>query len=76
MALFDRSHTGSYSPFIVKIWPYLKPFRRYSASKNGLTLKCGFGVVIENGAVRQTMYDFLLVRQCYYSSILYRLRVI
>jgi len=34
--------------------------------------------VIENGAVRQTMYDFLLVRYCRpnYSSILYRLRVI
>jgi len=30
--------------------------------------------VIENGAVRQTMYDFLLVRHCNYSSILYRLR--
>jgi len=32
--------------------------------------------VIENGAVRQTMYDFLLVWYCNYSSILYRLRVI
>jgi len=32
--------------------------------------------VIENGAVQQTMYDFLLVRHCSYSSILYRLRVI
>jgi len=32
--------------------------------------------VIENGAVRQTMYNFLLVRHCDYSSILYRLRVI
>ena len=32
--------------------------------------------VIENGAVWQTMYDFLLVRHCNYSSILYRLRVI
>jgi len=27
--------------------------------------------VIENGAVRWTMYDFLLVRHCNYSSILY-----
>jgi len=26
--------------------------------------------VIENGAVRQTMYDFLLARHCDYSSIL------
>jgi len=32
--------------------------------------------VIENGAVQQTMYDFLSVRHCSYSSILYRLRVI
>ena len=32
--------------------------------------------VIENGAVQQTMYDFLLVCHCNYSSILYRLRVI
>jgi len=31
--------------------------------------------VIENGAVRQTMYDFLLVRHCNYSSILYSLWV-
>ena len=29
--------------------------------------------VIEKGAVRQTMYDFLLVRHCNYSSILYHL---
>ena len=27
--------------------------------------------VIENGAVRQTMYDFLLVRHCNYRSVLY-----
>jgi len=34
--------------------------------------------VIENGAVRQTVYDFLrvLVRHCNYSSILYRLQII
>ena len=29
--------------------------------------------VIENGAVRQTMYDFLFVRHGKYSFILYRL---
>jgi len=28
--------------------------------------------VIENGAVRYIMYDFLLVRYCKYSSIWYR----
>ena len=27
------------------LWPYLQPFWRYSASKNGLTLKPGFGVL-------------------------------
>ena len=32
--------------------------------------------VIENGAVRLTMYNFLLVRHFNYSSILYHLRVI
>ena len=32
--------------------------------------------VIENGAVRQTMYDFLLLRHSNYSSILYHFRVI
>jgi len=31
---------------------------------------------LENGAVRQTMYDFLLIRHCNYSYILYHLRVI
>ena len=36
----------------------------------------GLFKVIENGAVRQTMYDFLLVRHCNYRSILYHLRVI
>jgi len=32
--------------------------------------------VIENGAVRYIIYDFLLVRHCKYSSILYRFFVI
>jgi len=38
----------------------------------------GFGSfkVTEDAAVRQTMYDFLLVRHCNYSSNLYRLQVI
>jgi len=47
---------------------------RYSASKNGVTLKPGVGVFfkfIENCAIRWAIYDFLLVRHCKYSSILY-----
>jgi len=49
----------------------------FAASSNGLTLKSGFGSfkIIENDAIRQTMYDFLLVRHCKYNSILYCLRV-
>ena len=39
-------------------------------------LGLGSSKVIEDGAVRQTMYDFSLVRHCNYSSILYRLRII
>jgi len=51
---FESMGTVSYSPSIVTIRPYLQPFWRYLASKNGLTLKSGFGSfkVIENGAVR------------------------
>jgi len=49
--------------FRVKEWP-------------DLDLGLGLFKVIENGAVRLTMYDFLLVRYCNYSSILYHLRVI
>jgi len=33
--------------FHSKLWLYLQPFRRYPASKNGLTLKCGCGVVVQ-----------------------------
>jgi len=36
-----------------------------------VTLKPGVFKVIQNGAVRQTIYDFLLVRQYKYSSIMY-----
>ena len=40
------------------------------------SLGLGSYKVIENGAFRQTMYDFLLVCHCDYSSILHRLCVI
>jgi len=41
---FESLGTVSYSPSIV-IWPLYATILRYSASKNGLTLKSGFGVV-------------------------------
>jgi len=41
MVPFEGLGTVPYAP----IWPYLSPFRTYSASKNDLTLKSGFGVV-------------------------------
>jgi len=50
--------------------------RKSPREVQGLTLKSvGLFKVIKNGAVRQTI-NFLLVRHCNYSSILYRSRVI
>ena len=45
-----------------------RTFLRYSASKNGVTLKLGVGVVQDH---RQTIYDFLLVGHCKYNCSLY-----
>jgi len=41
---FKSLGTVSYSNSIVTMAVF-KPFRRYSASKNGLILKSGFGVI-------------------------------
>jgi len=62
----------------VTICLYLVRFLRYSASKNGVTLKLGVRSckVNENGDVRWTIYNFLSVCHCKYSSILYRFWVI
>ena len=78
MAPFDRSHTSSYSPSIVTMAVSLAILGDIQPQGMAWPWNVGLGSfkVIENGAVRETMYDFLLVRHCDYSSILYRLRVI
>ena len=51
---------------------YLVPFLRYLASANGVILKSrfrSFKVIEKNGAVRQTIYDLLLVGHCQYSCL-------
>ena len=55
----------------LKLCLYLVPFMIYSSSKNGVTLKPEYESfkVIENGAVRYTIHDFLLVSRCNYTSI-------
>ena len=72
---FESLDAVSYSPSIVTMAVSVA-FVRYSVSMNGVTLKTRLGSfkVIENGAVRQTMYDFLSVGHCKYSSILYHFR--
>ena len=43
---FESLGTVSYSPSIVTKEANVQPFRRYSALKNGLTLKCAFIIII------------------------------
>ena len=47
----QRQNLISIIDYDVCILEYLQPFWRYSTSKNGLTLKSGYGV-IEKGAIR------------------------
>jgi len=65
--------TVSYSPFIVTMAVSVSHFGDIQR-ENDLTLNFGFGVVQWRGSI--DMHDFLLVRHCNYSSILYGLRVI
>jgi len=79
MAPFDRSHTSSYSSFIVTMaGRIISHFGDIQRQRMAWPWNVGLGLfkVIENGKVRQTMYDFLLVHHCNYNSILYCLRVI
>jgi len=75
MVPFESLGAVSYSPSIVTMTVSLAISEIFSVKE---CLKSGFlsFKVIENNAVRQTMYDFLLVRHCNYSSVLYRLRVV
>ena len=74
MTLLSRAYVSPYWYSIETMSVYLVPFLKYSASKNSVTLKPGVFKIIQNVAVQQTIYDFLLVRQYKYSSILYRFK--
>jgi len=70
MAPFESLGAVSYSHFVATM-ACLWSFVRYFASYDGVTLKTGLGVVQGHwdGAVRWTIYEFILVVHCKYSSI-------
>jgi len=76
MVPLDSLGTVSYSHSLATVTVSSTILDIYSV-KEWLDLKYGFGVgQDENGDVRQTIYDVLLVGHCNYSSILYHFRVI
>jgi len=77
MVLVESLGTVSYSPSMLTM-TYLQQLKRYSASKNGLTLKSGFMVVQAHWKWRGWIDNVWLsiVLHCNYSSVLYHFRVI
>ena len=76
---FESLGTVSHSLFIVTMAVFFLANSDIFSIKQWSDLEIlvlGSFKIVETGAVRQTMYDFLLVRHCNYSSILYRVRVI
>ena len=79
------SHSRSFVACVNPYWyfietMYVVPFTRYSALKNGVTLKLRVGSlkVTENGTVRKITHDFLSVGHSKYirSCMLYHFQVI
>ena len=75
MVPFESLDTVSYLLSVVTMAVSLAISEIFNVKERS-DLGLGSFKIIENGAVQWTMYDFLLVRHCNYSSILYRLRVI